>query len=244
LASEPVLSVSGLTCEPAFRDVSFTVRPGQVIGLAGLSGSGCSEVLAALFGAGEFDGGTIELAGEPYLAIGPREAIEAGIGYVPPDRKTQGLLLDMASSDNIATAASHRRPRWHRISRAAELTAAKATADRVGLDSAVLQRPARALSGGNQQKVLLAKWLATEPRVLLLDEPTRGVDVGAKAEIHRRLREVADEGLALVVTSSDIPELIGLCEEIMVFFRGRIVARLHAGDISEAAISAAAGGHS
>jgi ABC-type sugar transport system ATPase subunit len=239
----PMLTVSELTQEPAFRDVTFDVSPGQIIGIAGLSGSGSSEVLETIFGVREPDGGTIAIDETPLTVSGPRDAIASGIGYVPPDRKTDGLLLDMPGTENMLMAATHTHSRLRAVPRRHEQSVAGTIADRIRLVRAGLQRPPRTLSGGNQQKVLLGKWLAIQPRVLMLDEPTRGVDIAAKREIHSLVLDLAADGLALVVTSSEVPELIEICDEILVMFRGRIVARLRGEEITEAKIAELAGGH-
>lgn len=237
----PVLQLDGLTCPGAFADVDLEVRSGRITGIAGLDGSGRNEVLEAIFGVRAPSAGTISLHGTDARNATPRRSIAAGVGYVPPERKTQGLVLDMPVASNLGMVASHAVARTRLIPRRRERATASKVASTVRLAGPVTM-PARALSGGNQQKVVLGKWLAAEPTVLLLDDPTRGVDVAAKAEIHTQLRLAAANGLALLVTSSEIPELIDLCDEVLVMYRGRITHRFDKADFSESAIATVAAG--
>jgi ABC-type sugar transport system ATPase subunit len=160
----------------------------------------------------------------------------AGVGYVPPDRKRQGLALGMRVRDNVTIAGSARLPRWRRPRGGQERRATAASLTRVGAHGVDPEQPVGSLSGGNQQKVLLARWLQTRPRVLLLDEPTRGVDVGAKAEIHALLTAARDEGMAILVSSSEASELRALCDRVLVLRRGRVVAELARVDVTEASL--------
>ncbi|MFI1705013.1 sugar ABC transporter ATP-binding protein [Streptomyces griseoruber] len=238
--AEPLLSVRGLSFPGAFDGVDLDLRRGKVVGVAGLVGSGRGELLETIFGARPPGSGTMTLAGRPHRPAGPRSAIAAGIGYVPPDRRTQGVALGMAVGDNVTMVATHRHSRLRSVDRRTAVSLAKRLSGLMRL-SVTLSRRVATLSGGNQQKVVLAKWLGAQPRVLLLDDPTRGVDVAAKAEIHAHLRRLASQGLALLVTSSEIPELITLCDEIVVLNRGRLVGRF-AGEATESLVTAAAVG--
>ena len=224
-----IFAVEGLTRHGAFADVGFAVREGEILGFAGLVGSGRTEVARAIFGADRLDSGRMSLDGRALTIRSPRQAIASGIGYLTEDRKALGLFLPMTVRDNIVAASM---PKL--VSRAGLLRprAIRAEADRyvrqLDIRPADGQVEALTLSGGNQQKTLLAKWLSVAPRVLIVDEPTRGVDVGAKAGIHRRLCELADAGVAIVLVSSDLPEVLGLSDRVAVFRQGRLVTILEA----------------
>jgi ABC-type sugar transport system ATPase subunit len=240
----PVLRVRGLTVPGRVHGVDLDVHPGEIVGLAGLVGAGRSELLEAIFGAAPRSEGTVEMFGEPVDGTDPRSAIAAGLGYLPPDRKTAGLILSMTVRQNLTMVSTLDRPR---------ITTPRAGPENAVMDRAVTSMHLRAaspnaeagtLSGGNQQKVALGKWLARQPKCLLLDEPTRGVDAAAKEEIHRILRESTASGLAMLVSSSEYDELLGLCDRILVAFRGRLVASLSAGQADQAMIARFAGGYS
>ncbi|HVW87964.1 MAG TPA: sugar ABC transporter ATP-binding protein [Gaiellaceae bacterium] len=235
-AGAPVLRLRGLTAPRRFEDVELAVHPGETVGLAGLTGSGRSELLASLFG-GARSSGTIELAGKAYVPRTPAHAIAAGIAYVPNDRGRAGLVPDLSVGENIMLARASRGSRLRRPPRRRERAVA---ADALARFRIVPREPSlrvSALSGGNQQKVLLAKWLTTRPRLLLLDEPTRGVDVGAKADIHALLREQArDERVGILVSSSEADELRALCDRVLVMHRGRVVAELPGDRFTEASL--------
>jgi ribose transport system ATP-binding protein len=205
--------------------IELDVRAGEIVGVGGLDGSGRSDLARAVFGAVPLDSGTVEVDGVRRRIRSPRAAIRAGIGFVTADRKTEGLVLPLAAADNalLAVRALGARP----TRRAA--AALDRLAGRVGLARVLLRRESRVLSGGSQQKVVLMKWLATEARAYLLDEPTRGVDVGAKAGIHELIRELADGGAAVLLISSDLPELIALSHRIVVMHAGTIAGELPAG---------------
>jgi ABC-type sugar transport system ATPase subunit len=226
----------------AFEDISLRLRPGKIVGVAGLVGSGRSELLEAMFGVRPVSGGAMLVHGGEVTNPSPRSSIAAGIGYLPPDRKTQGLVLSMSVSDNVTMVATHTKSRLVPPNRRKERSVARRLADSVNLRAASLSQPVRTLSGGNQQKVGFCKWIASGPRVLLLDDPTRGVDVSAKAEIHTQLRQAAADGLALLVTSSEIPELIDLCDEVLVMYRGTISHRFNREQLTEAHVATAAAG--
>ena len=240
----PVLRVRDLSVPGRVQGVDLEVWPGEIVGLAGLVGAGRSEMLEAIFGAAPGSTGRIEVSGQATGSSGPRAAIAAGLGYLPPDRKTAGLVLSMTVRQNLSMVATLGRPRITRPSAAAEGAMVHRAADSMRLRAASPNAAAGTLSGGNQQKVALGKWLARQPRCLLLDEPTRGVDAGAKEEIHRILRESTATGLAILVSSSEYDELIGLCDRILVAFRGRLVAALPATQASQATIARFAGGYS
>ncbi len=237
-ASPPRLAVGNLTlgrhrfqagasaARPVVDDVTFDVRGGEVVGLAGLEGSGNSALLWGLFGAhrGRVTGRVL-LDGKPYCPTSPRRAIRHGLALVTNDRQRTGLVLDMGVAANLALASLPRVSPRGCLNRTAEMHLAEATAKALDLRAASLRQPVSTLSGGNQQKVVLGKWLNTDPRVLLLDEPTRGVDVGAKQEIYQLMQRWKDAGQAIVLITSELPELLSLSDKIIVMHRGRVAAR-------------------
>jgi ABC-type sugar transport system ATPase subunit len=242
--SEPVLRVRGLTVPGRVHGVDLDVHPGEIVGLAGLVGAGRSELLEAIFGAAPRGAGTVEMFGQPVAGTDPRSAIAAGLGYLPPDRKTAGLILSMTVRQNLTMVSTLDRPRITTPRAGPENAVMRRAVTSMHLRAASPNAEAGTLSGGNQQKVALGKWLARQPKCLLLDEPTRGVDAAAKEEIHRILRESVTSGLAMLVSSSEYDELLGLCDRILVAFRGRLVASLSAAQADQATIARFAGGYS
>jgi ABC-type sugar transport system ATPase subunit len=238
----PALELRGLSSPGCVEDVSLKLCPGKVVGIAGLVGSGRNELLEAMFGVRPISGGTMLIDGTPVTRSSPRASIAAGVGYMPPDRKTQGAVLSMSVTDNVTMVATHTKSRLLAPRVRRERSLAKRLADSVNLRSASLSQTVKTLSGGNQQKVVFCKWIASQPRVLLLDDPTRGVDVSAKADIHTQLRQAAADGLSLLVTSSETPELIDLCDEVLVMYRGTVSHRFNRDQLREAEIATAAAG--
>jgi len=223
---EILLDVQGLSSPTGPTEISLCVRRGEILGLAGLVGAGRSELLAALFGLDRAARGRVRVGGEP-LALGDvRAAVAAGLGLVPEDRKRQGLVPALDAADNHGLGRPDPLRRGPLLSRRAERARAAAAHARVDLRGARPGLPVSSLSGGNQQKVVLARWIDRGVRVLLVDEPTRGVDVGAKAQIHALLRELAAGGTALLLASSELPELLALCTRVLVLREGRVVAEL------------------
>jgi ABC-type sugar transport system ATPase subunit len=220
------LRVEGLASPGKFHDVSFTVAAGEVVGLAGLVGAGRSEVAAALFGLDPDANGSVRIEGEPMLMRGAGEAMRRGIGLVPEDRKRSGLVLGMSCLHNLSLPILERLSRFSWIRRRAERSLADDYFSRLRVRAPDPDFVVAGLSGGNQQKIVLAKWLAAKARVLILDEPTRGVDVGAKAEIHGIIDRLAAEGTAVLLISSELPELINLSTRILVLRGGRLVGEL------------------
>ncbi len=243
VVEEAVLRVRDFDVPGRVQDVSFDVAPGEVVGLAGLVGAGRSDLLGALFGLEPESTGTVEVDGRRVQIRSASQAMSAGLALVPSDRKRYGLVLDMSIRENLLMARTARLARLRRPRRAVEQAAVHEAIENFRLVAASAADPASRLSGGNQQKVVLAKWFGTEPRVLVLDEPTRGVDVGAKAEIYRLLEAAKERGLGILVSSSETPELQLLCDRILVMFRGRIVARLTRDEADEAQIARYAMGH-
>ncbi|MDX6740705.1 sugar ABC transporter ATP-binding protein [Actinocorallia sp. A-T 12471] len=225
-----VLRVAGLTVPGVVSDVSFTVRAGEIVGLAGLVGSGRSEILEAVYGARPFTGEVL-LEGKPVRGIG--EAVARGIGLAPEERKAQALLLDESVTRNITLGGLGRYSRFGWLDRRRERADAVAQIDGLGLRPADPDRPIRTLSGGNQQKAVLARWLLERRRLLLLDEPTRGVDVGARADLYSVVRRLADDGIGVLLVSSELPEVLGLADRVVVLREGRAVHTAPAADLDE-----------
>ncbi|MGQ9366809.1 sugar ABC transporter ATP-binding protein [Azospirillum sp. ST 5-10] len=241
----PVLAVRGLASGRLFEDVSFDVRPGEVLGFFGLVGAGRSDVMNALFGMARIDRGTVELDGRPVRLRSPSEAIRHGIAFATENRKEEGLVLAHAVERNINMVALDRVANRFGFARpAAEAAAAREEVARLSIKTAGIDTPAGNLSGGNQQKIVLAKWLRIRPRVLILDEPTRGVDVGAKHEIYRIIRQLAADGAAILMVSSDLPEVLGLSDRLVVMHDKRVAAVLDAAGLTpETVMTHAAGMH-
>ena len=245
LATPPggvVLRVRNLTSPGRFQDVSFDVRAGEIVGLAGLVGAGRSETAMAIFGLDPRATGNVELAGTPLALRSVKAALRAGIGLVPEDRKRQGCVLGMSCRANISMAMLDRLRRLGILDFAGERQIAARYFDRLQVKAASLEAPVNSLSGGNQQKIVLAKWLARGGRLLIVDEPTRGVDVGAKAAIHALLDALAREGLAILLISSELPEVISLSTRILVMRNGRVAGELpHAAATQDAVLRLMAG---
>ena len=242
-AQGAVLTVEGMSVRGKFTDVSFGVGKGEIVGIAGLVGAGHSEVLETLFGLHQREAGRVLINGEQVALGDPPAAIKAGIGFVPGDRKIGGLVLDMSVLENAVMARTSTTARWARPRSASSVAFVEQCVEDFSIVTESLDTPVVRLSGGNQQKVLIAKWLGTNPSILLLDEPTRGVDVGAKAEIYRILLAQRDAGLSIVISSSEAPELLALCDRIIVMHAGRVAGMLHKHEADEAAIFRLAMGH-
>jgi len=238
----PVLKVSRLTREGVFTDISFEVRRGEIVALAGLVGAGRSEVARAIFGIDRRDAGDVEVEGVAIPSGAPSRAMRAGIGFVPEDRRQQGLVMDLSIERNVALTRLGAISRIGVIGRGAERDLASDWATRLQIKLHSFGDPVGFLSGGNQQKVVLAKWLATGPKVLIIDEPTRGIDVGTKAEVHRLMSELAAEGLAVLMISSELPEVLGMADRVLVMHEGRLVTALSRGEADEESVVRAATG--
>ncbi len=238
---ETLLEVEGLTLPGAFEDVSFRVAAGEVVGLAGLVGCGRVELLRSIYGADARPRGRIRVGGREHRPHGPSSSVRVGMGMVTADRKAEGLVLPLSVHENLAMVRN-RRLSLAPLPRGLQLQTTRRLIDGLRIHARSADAPVWSLSGGNQQKVVVAKWLALELDVMLLDEPTRGVDVGAKAELYRIISELAEAGKAIVVSSSENPELIGICDRILVLFRGRLVGEVDARRTSEADVVALATG--
>ncbi|MBE1875639.1 sugar ABC transporter ATP-binding protein [Myceligenerans pegani] len=237
---DDVLVVEGLTQPGVFHDVSFTVRAGEIVGLAGLVGAGRSEVARAVFGVDPYESGSVRVDGEPLPRGNPRASIARGLALVPEDRRRQGLVLDQTVARNVTLAIRERLARWGLVWDGLENAAARTWASRLEVKTAALDAETGTLSGGNQQKVVLGKWLASDPRVLIVDEPTRGIDVGTKAEVHRLLSRLAQQGVAILMISSELPEVLGMADRVLVMREGRLTGELDRADATPEAVMRAA----
>jgi ribose transport system ATP-binding protein len=229
----PVLSVTGLTSKHALHDVSFDVRPGEVVGLGGLLGAGRSETAKAIAGAFDLDAGTVSVNGKPLRRHTTAAALRAGIVLLSEDRKIEGIIANLSVRENIALAALPQLSRYGLVSRAKQDKLVETFMTRLRIKASSPDQKVSELSGGNQQKVLLARWLCTSPKVLLLDEPTRGIDVGAKAEVQSLIEDLAAQGLAVVLISSELEELIEGSDRIVVLKEGAVLGLLEDTDVTE-----------
>lgn len=233
-AGSPALQLEALRTEDwPSRSVNLSVAPGEIVGLAGLVGAGRTELLETIFGLRAAQGGAVRLGGEAFAPAGPRGAIAAGVALVPEDRKEHGLLLEDPVRVNLALATLASRRRGPLVDGAAERAAAEAAVGRLGIRTSSIEQVAGTLSGGNQQKVVIGRWLETAPRVLLLDEPTRGVDVGAREELYALLEDLASSGLSVLFASSDLEELLRLADRIVVMHEGAIAGELPRSEANE-----------
>ena len=237
---EVLLEVQGLSLPGRFADISFQLRRGEILGMAGLVGAGRTEVAEAIFGIAPAASGRILLDGQEVRIRRPEDALRLGIGYVPEDRKLHGLVLQMSIAENITlpTLGAFSRLGW--LDRRAERERALADARRLEVKMASVDQPVGQLSGGNQQKVVLAKWLGTNPRVLILDEPTRGIDVGTKAAVHRLMSQLAAEGMAILMISSELPEMLGMSDRILVMREGRLTGQFSRAEATQERLMGAA----
>ncbi|WP_406530935.1 sugar ABC transporter ATP-binding protein [Streptomyces sp. I8-5] len=231
--AQPVLKVEGLARKGEFAPVDLELRPGEIVGLAGLVGSGRSEILETVYGARKPSAGRVTVAGKPLRPGSVRAAVAAGIGLAPEERKAQALLMLESVTRNVSVSSMSRFARAGWIDRGAERRAAREATRELSLRPDNPDTPVRTLSGGNQQKAVLARWLLRGCRVLLLDEPTRGVDVGARAELYAVIRRLADEGLAVLLVSSEVPEVLGLADRVLVLREGRVVHTADARELDE-----------
>jgi ABC-type sugar transport system ATPase subunit len=225
-SGDELLRVEGLSSPGKFQDVSFALRGGEVLGFAGLVGAGRSEVAQALFGLDSDATGRVFVRGKAIQITGPRDAMREGVGLVPEDRKRQGLVLSMTALANTTLPILSRMSRWSFIKRRSERSLVGSYFERLRVRAPTVDVVTAGLSGGNQQKLVLAKWLAAKCQILILDEPTRGVDVGAKAEIHALIDELASRGAGVLLISSELPEVVNLCTRIIVLREGRIAGEL------------------
>jgi rhamnose transport system ATP-binding protein len=219
---EVVLEIKNLSIAGQFEDISFDVRAGEILGVYGLVGAGRTEIARAIFGTEPAMSGQILIHGQPVTIRSPQQAMVLGIAYVPEDRKMHGLILPMSISSNITMSILSQFATATWINSQRENAAARELAQQLSVKAAGVWQKAQELSGGNQQKVVLSKWLATKPRILILDEPTRGIDVGAKSEVHQLLSQLALEGVAIIMISSELPEVLGMSDRILVIREGHV----------------------
>jgi ribose transport system ATP-binding protein len=241
-AAPPLLEVRNLNWTDRLCDISLRLHAGEVIGLGGLDGQGQRELLLALFGVLQGTTGAVAVDGKPVSIAGPYAAKKSDIGMalIPEDRKTEGLMLPMSVRDNLSFAALPRLSRWGVVDRAAERDAVDRAVRMLAVRTDGVDVPAGALSGGNQQKVVIGKWLMMAPRILLLNDPTRGIDVGTKQEMYQLLRELANAGAGILFYSTDYDELIGCCDRVLVMYDGAIRRELVGADITERALVSSA----
>jgi rhamnose transport system ATP-binding protein len=221
-----VLQVEGLGRRGVFSDVSFEVRAGEIVALAGLVGAGRSEVVRAVFGVDRPDAGEVRVNGVALRPGSAKAAMAAGMALVPEDRRQQGLVIDASIARNATSTRLRALARFGLLFGGAERRWAQEWTSRLQTRYASLDDPVARLSGGNQQKVVLAKWLSTRPKVLIVDEPTRGIDVATKAEVHRLMTDLAADGVAIVMVSSELPEVLGMADRVLVMREGRLVAEI------------------
>jgi rhamnose transport system ATP-binding protein len=235
-----VLEVANLQSTGEFHDISFSVRAGEIVGLAGLVGAGRSEVARAIFGVDGYESGSVTVNGRQVPKHSPTEALKLGLALVPEDRRKQGLVLDLGLARNVTLPIRRTLRRFGLISTNLENRAAANWLSRLQVKARALDTEAGTLSGGNQQKVVLAKWLATKPKVLIVDEPTRGIDIGTKADVHALLSNLAGQGLAILMISSELPEVLGMADRVLVMREGRITADIPRSEASAESVMFAA----
>jgi ribose transport system ATP-binding protein len=231
-----VLVVDNLSCPREFENVSFSVRAGEIVGLAGLVGSGRSEILEAVYGARRPTTGRVVLNGRPLRLGDVTKAVQAGMGLAPEERKSQALFMQQSVGHNVSVASLRRYARLGWLDRKKEITDAEQQTRALDLRPADPLRPVRTLSGGNQQKAVVGRWLLKGCRLLLLDEPTRGVDIGARAELYALIRRLADSGVGVLLVSSEVPEVLGLADRVLVLREGRVIREANAREIDESQV--------
>jgi rhamnose transport system ATP-binding protein len=237
---EVLLDVDNISSTGVFSNVSFTVRSGEIVALAGLVGAGRSEIARAIFGVDGYNTGTVTIKGQKVSKRNPAAAMNAGLALVPEDRRKQGLILESSVARNATLSIRSQLSKFGFLTSRAENEAARIWASRLQVKSNALDTLAGTLSGGNQQKVVLGKWLATEPTVLIIDEPTRGIDVGTKAEVHRLISELAGRGMGILMISSELPEVLGMADRVLVVREGRITAEINRVDATAETVMYAA----
>jgi rhamnose transport system ATP-binding protein len=240
---ETVFTVDGLSHPTEFADISFNLRKGEILGFYGLVGAGRTELMQALFGVTRTSRGNVTLEGKPISVTKPSDAVGAGIVYVPEERQRQGAIIAMPIVQNITLPILGRTSRNGFLDLAREFDVARKYAERLDLRAASLSQDVGTLSGGNQQKVVIGKWLATQPRVIILDEPTKGIDVGSKAAVHAFMGELVAQGLAVIMVSSELPEIMGMSDRVIVMREGRIAGTFERVNLSAEALVAAATGN-
>lgn len=237
---EQLLTVSNLTSAGVFSDIDFSVRAGEIVCLAGLVGAGRTEIVRAIFGVDHYDSGSVELLGTPVPRRNPAAAMKLGLGLVPEDRRNQGLLMNASVQQNITLAIRKSLSRGGLLTSRLEAPAAQAWMSRLQVKTRAMDTEAVMLSGGNQQKIVLGKWLATKPKLLIIDEPTRGIDVGTKSEVHRLISQLAKSGVGILMISSELPEVLGMADRILVIREGKLTAEIDRADATAETVMFAA----
>jgi rhamnose transport system ATP-binding protein len=237
-----VFEAKALGRRGVFSDVSFELRRGEIVGLAGFVGSGRTEVARAIFGIDALDAGELLIEGRPFRPRSPRAALRRGLAYLPEDRLQQGLVQPMSVSKNVSMAVLQRLTPGGVLRPGRERRLAQRFVDQLKIKASSVAQVVKSLSGGNQQKVVLAKWLAAQPRILILDEPTHGVDVGTKADVHRTISHLATEGLTILLISSELPEVLGMSDRVLVMREGRLVAELSRAEATQERVVRVAAG--
>lgn len=230
---ETALEVKNLYTKNFLKNISFNVRKGEIVGFAGLVGAGRSEVMRAVFGLDAITGGEILVNGKPVRIKSPADAIKLGMGFVPEDRKNEGLFLRMSVMKNSSIVMMNKVSKHGVINSAQEYETTRSYVEKLNVKTPNMEKEVMELSGGNQQKVVVAKWLSNEPQILIVDEPTRGIDVGAKKEIHNLISNLAKSGVAIIMISSEMPEILGMCDRIYVMHEGRIKSELSRGEATQ-----------
>jgi ribose transport system ATP-binding protein len=226
-----LLRVENLTRRPAFEDISFTLRAGEIIGIAGLVGSGRTALVRSIFGFDPAESGAIYVDRQTVSIQSPQDAIALGMGMLPEDRQQEALLLEMSARENITLAALNQHGPLIDVQQETDL--AEEYIHRLRIKVAGPEAKAKNLSGGTQQKLVLSRWLAVHPRILIFDEPTRGIDIGAKLEIYRLLGDLANKGIAILIISSELSEIAGLCDRALIMSAGRLIATLERDQLDE-----------
>ena len=239
---QEALRVEGLSRERVLHDIGFRAYAGEILGIAGLVGAGRTELMRAVFGADPIDAGQVFLFGKEVNVSSPQVAIREGVGLLPEDRKQQGLVLMLSVLHNMSMASLDRLTRNLLLRKRDERKQAQTFVERLRIATPGVDQQVQYLSGGNQQKVVLAKWLASQSKVLIFDEPTRGIDVGAKVEVYNLMNNLAQNGVAIIMVSSEMPELLGMSDRILVMREGRITAEFSRADATEEKVLAAAMG--
>jgi ABC-type sugar transport system ATPase subunit len=237
-----VFEVRGFSSPGQFEDVSFNVRAGEVLGLAGLIGAGRTEVARAIFGLDTHSSGELLLNGKAVTIKGPQDAIRLGIGYTPEERKVDGLVLGLSVRENISLTVISTFARWGIVSKSRERSRVKDVVERLAIKPSDPERPVLTLSGGNQQKLVVGRWMMASPRVLFLDEPTRGIDIAAKAEVHQLIGDLVADGVAIVLISSELVEILAACDRIVVLHEGRVTGEFDRSEATEERVMLAATG--
>ena len=230
---ETALEVKNLYTKNFLKNISFNVRKGEIVGFAGLVGAGRSEVMRAVFGLDAITGGEILVNGKPVRIKSPADAIKLGMGFVPEDRKNEGLFLRMSVMKNSSIVMMNKVSKHGVINSAQEYETTRSYVEKLNIKTPNMEKEVMELSGGNQQKVVVAKWLSNEPQILIVDEPTRGIDVGAKKEIHNLISNLAKSGVAIIMISSEMPEILGMCDRIYVMHEGRRKSELSRGEATQ-----------